>query len=271
MLTVRLILAIAKIHNIDSKAIDFVLAFPEADLKEDIWIQLPVGFKFDSQTEAEFDKCYVLKLNNNLYGIKQGSFNWYEKLKASLVDRDFKPSYIYPSLYIGNEMIILTYVGDCIIVGPSMDRIDSFVESMKTGKDNFVLTDEGDINKLLGIEITKLDDKRFKVSQPFLIDRIVSLLKVDTNDYGMETNTKPKPVRKPHLHKYLSGKPRKEDCNYRTAVGMLTYFQANSRPEMSMAVHQTARFCNQPMLTHGQEVQGLSAFPDRPNHKLLRH
>ena len=67
-------------------------------------------------------------------------------------------------------MIILTYVDNCIIVGPSKDQIDSLVESMKTGKENFVLTDEGDINEFLGIEITQLDDKRFKVSQPFLID-----------------------------------------------------------------------------------------------------
>ena len=91
-----------------------------------------------------------------------------------------------------------------------MDHIDSLVESMKTGKENFVLTDEGDINKFLGIEITQCDDKRFKVYQPFRIDRIVSLLNIDTTDYGMETNTKPTTVGKPLLHKDLAGKPRKE-------------------------------------------------------------
>ena len=197
MLTVRLILAIAKIHNLYTKAINFVLAFTQADLKEDIWMQLPVGFQIDGQTEAESEKCYVLKLNKNLYGLKQGSFNCSEKLKASMVDRDFKPSDIDPGLYIGNGMVTLTYLDDCIIVGPSIDRIDSFVESTKTFKENFVLTDEGDINKFLGIEITQLDDKIFKVSQPFLIDRIVSFLKIDTNDYGMETSTKPTPVGKP--------------------------------------------------------------------------
>ena len=139
-------------------------------MKEDIWMQLPVGFQIYGQNESESEKCYVLKLNNNLYELKQGRFNWYEKLKAYLVDRDFKPSDIDPCLYIGNGMITLMYVEDCIIVGPSMDRIDSFFKSMKTGKENFVLTDEGDINKLLGIEITQLDDRRFKVSQPFLIE-----------------------------------------------------------------------------------------------------
>ena len=38
MLSVRLILAIAKLHNLDSKAIDFVLSFPQVDLVEDIWM-----------------------------------------------------------------------------------------------------------------------------------------------------------------------------------------------------------------------------------------
>ena len=50
-------------------------------------------------------------------------------------------------------MIILTYVDDCIIVGPSMKNINRFVNSMKNGDKNFVLTYEGDINKFLGIEM----------------------------------------------------------------------------------------------------------------------
>ena len=54
-------------------------------------MQLPTGFQLDGQTEADFDKHYVLKLNKNFYGLKQRSYNWYRKLMASLIDRDFKP------------------------------------------------------------------------------------------------------------------------------------------------------------------------------------
>ena len=148
-------------YNLDSKAIDFVLAFPQADLEEDIWMYLPIGLQVDGHTEASYERSFLLKLNKILYGLKQGSYNWYKKLKKSLVDRVFKPSEIDPCLYIVNGMIILTYVDDCIIVGPSMENINRFVDSMKNGDENFVLTDEGDINKFLGIEITQLDDKRF--------------------------------------------------------------------------------------------------------------
>jgi hypothetical protein len=184
MLSVRLILAIAKIHKLDSKAIDFVLAFPQADLEEDIWMELPIGFQVDSQTEEDSDRFYLLKLRANLYGLKQASYNWYEKLKQALIDRSFKPSDIDPCLYIGNGMIVLTYVDDCIIIGPSMKDIDTFVNSMKEGDENFILTDEGDIDKFLGIEITQLDDNRFKISLPYLIDRIVSLLELNQDEQG---------------------------------------------------------------------------------------
>ena len=43
-----------------------------------------------------------------------------------------------------------------------MKDIDAFIESMQNGTENFILTDEGDIDKLLGIEITQIDDKQFK-------------------------------------------------------------------------------------------------------------
>ena len=58
---------------------------------------------------------------------------------------------MYPCLYIGKGTIVLTYADDCIIVGPSMIDINGFVESMKTGGEIFLLTDEGDINKFISI------------------------------------------------------------------------------------------------------------------------
>ena len=44
MITVKLLLVISKLHNLDSKSIDFVLAFPQAELDVDIWMDLPIGF-----------------------------------------------------------------------------------------------------------------------------------------------------------------------------------------------------------------------------------
>ena len=145
MLTIHLILEIDKIHNLDSKEINFVLLFQQSDLEEYIRMKLTIGFQVDGQIEADLDKQYVMKLNKYIYGIKQGSFNWYDKLNKLFVVRYFYLSAIDQCLYVGNGIIVLTYVDDCIIVGPSMVDIDASVQSMKNRSEKFVLTNEGDI------------------------------------------------------------------------------------------------------------------------------
>ena len=70
ILSVRLILALTKIHKLDLKAINFVLAITQANLKEYMWMQLPIGSQINGQTESRSDRYYVPKLNENWYGKK---------------------------------------------------------------------------------------------------------------------------------------------------------------------------------------------------------
>eukprot|EP00956_Cyclotella_meneghiniana_P041039 scaffold212605_cov23-Cyclotella_meneghiniana.AAC.1 len=60
-------------------------------------MELPRAFVPDDDPGNK--RAYVLKLKKNLYGLKQASFNWFDKLKTGLVDRGFKPSQIDPCLY----------------------------------------------------------------------------------------------------------------------------------------------------------------------------
>ena len=53
MLSVRLLLAICHIHGLDSKAIDFLLSFPQADLYSDIWMELPEGMVPDNDEDKK--------------------------------------------------------------------------------------------------------------------------------------------------------------------------------------------------------------------------
>lgn len=162
MISVKLLLVIAKIHGLESKSIDFVLAFPQADLDIDIWMELPIGFQ--PINDPEIAQMYILKLKKNLYSLKQASFNWHGKLRTGLMDRGFKSSKVDQCLYMKDGMIVLVYVDD------NMSKIDEFVQSMQNGPENFVLMDEGNIDKFLGIEIKRLGQREFEISQPFLID-----------------------------------------------------------------------------------------------------
>jgi hypothetical protein len=86
-----------------------------------------------------------------------------------LIDCGFHPSAIGPCLYFKKGMIIITYVDYCINVSNSMKDINTFVKSMKDCSKVYVLTDVGDINKFLGIEIKEITKKKFELSQPFII------------------------------------------------------------------------------------------------------
>jgi hypothetical protein len=258
MVTVHLILLLAHIHKLESKAIDFALAFPQAELDVNIWMYPPIGFQVDTENES---KCYILKLNKSLYGLKQASLNGFKKLKQGLIliDRGFHPSAIDPCLYFKKGMIIITYVEDCIIVSNSVKDINTFVESMKDGPKRYVLNDEGDINKLLGIEIKEITRNKFKLSQSFLIKRIVNLLGLGQNEFNVQTKTKITSG-KPLLNKDLEGKLHKKDWKYCTTIGMLNYLQGNTRPEISMATHQLTRFCQDPRLSHEQTTTRLGRY-----------
>ena len=72
------------------------------------------------------------------------------------------------------------------------------------------------------------------------------------NHVGIEVSKSLKardiPNEKPVLHKDESRIGRKKLFNYRAAVGILSYLQVSTLPEIPMAIHQCARFCNNPRL-----------------------
>jgi hypothetical protein len=131
---------------------------------------------------------------------------------------------------------------------------------MQSGLENFKLTDKGGVNKFLGVKITCLNDNSFELSQPFLIDRILNFLGLCNNEFKTDANSTSTPVAKGLLHHNLGGKGRKHTWKYCTAVGMLSYLQNTSRPEISMAVHQTACFSNNPMLSHEKSIMHISPY-----------
>ncbi len=61
--SVCLILAITKIHVLLSMSIDFVLAFPQAELEVPVYMKLSIGF---DAPNSENSKFYVLKLNQKV-------------------------------------------------------------------------------------------------------------------------------------------------------------------------------------------------------------
>ena len=116
------------------------------------------------------------------------------------------------------------------------------------------------MNKFLGVEITCLDNNSFELSQPFLIDWILNFLGLCNNEFETNANSTSTPIAKGILHRDLNGKGQKYTWKYCTAVGMLSYLQNTSRPEILMAVHQTSCFSNNPMLSHENSIMRIRQY-----------
>ena len=99
-MSVRIILTLEAIENLHTKAIDVVLTHPQADLDVDIYIELPQGLNVGTESGR-----YVLKLQKNLYGLKQTGHNRFEKLSSTLGNLSITPSKVDPCVFIGEDVI----------------------------------------------------------------------------------------------------------------------------------------------------------------------
>ena len=251
-LSVRILLILSVLHDQEARSIHFTLAFPQADLDVDVFMELPPGFDMNGSSGS-----HVIKLNKSLYGLCQSSHNWWNLLKSSLETRGYdNQSATDPCVFIGKESVVLVYVDDCIIFSRKNSGIsDKLITSLKDGKENFEFIDEGDLKSYLGVDITKRKDGSIVVTQPHLIERFIALV-----DQENDINIKTTPAIKPLLYKDEDGLERKHSWNYRQAIDMLAYLQGTSRPDISMATHQTARVCIAPKLSHERAVHRIGRY-----------
>ena len=163
-----------------------------------------------------------------------------------------------------DQLIVITYVDDTLVFGKNKLVIDNFINSLKKPKDDgqnypypdkgFDFTEEGSVEAFLGVKIHRTGDV-IKISQPLLIERIVKAIGFDPN----EVSTKQTPLT--HiLHKDEDSQPRKEGWHYRSVIGMLNYLANTTRPDISMAVHQCARFSNDPKLSHEKAIKHIIKY-----------
>jgi hypothetical protein len=161
---IRMVNTLAVVHNLEVKHIDYTQAFPQAKLKEDMYLQFPAGFEHKNEK-------WALKLKRNLYGLAQASRNWFLKLSAIYERLGFKQSKSDPCLFLKNDMIIALYTNDFLLYDRDTKDIDSFV---KTLCDDYKLTlnDPDPIDIFLGIHFSHQYNKQLHISQTVLIDNV---------------------------------------------------------------------------------------------------
>ena len=251
--TIRLLLILSVILKLETKQVDYTLAFVQAKAEPGIYIEMPKMF--------EQDGC-ILELKRNLYGQRDAPLKFYEHLRKGFEQRGFHISSFDPCLFLSDTCICLTYVDDCIFMSRRAEDIDSVIDSLKNdtsnGKEVFLLEVEDDYAGFLGIDISesKTVDGAVELLQTGLIDRILAALNLDDDDVVIRTE----PASSTPLTKDESGPPRKEHWSYASIIGMLLYLSSNSRPDITYAVNSCARFTHCARESHEKAVKRIARY-----------
>ena len=125
-MSVRTLLVLSKIHNLHTKSIDFVQAYPQADIKVTIYLHTPQGVSFGDKHQD-----VVLQLKKNLYGLKDAELTWWEMISKGLPDLGFEQTETYQYVFKKKNVIILIYVDDCIINSRTKEGLDETMAAIK--------------------------------------------------------------------------------------------------------------------------------------------
>ena len=121
-MSVRLMLTLSILYKLETKSIDFVLAYPQAPLDVEIFSELPQGFH---TLPGEDRRNTILFIKRNLYGLKDAGLKWFEHLKSGLMnDMNFKQSDVDPCVFFKKGIVILVYVDDCLIFSESKALVE---------------------------------------------------------------------------------------------------------------------------------------------------
>jgi hypothetical protein len=226
--------------------VDVKTAFHNGLLEEEIWQEQPKGF------EVPGKESWVWKLKQGMYGLKQGSRSWNQRLNSAMIALGFKRISVEHSVYSrrrnGASTLVAVHVDDLCVAASTKVEMKTFKEELKK---HFEITDLGPVKWILGIRVT-----RDRVACTISLDQQAYIEKMATR-FGLENAH---PVRTPMVHgeplahsmspTTPSAKARMADVPYRELVGSLMYANVATRADIAHPVGVVSQFSQNPGELH---------------------
>jgi Reverse transcriptase (RNA-dependent DNA polymerase)/GAG-pre-integrase domain len=268
--TWRLVLALAASKDWEIQQVDFIGAFLNSPLKEAIYTEIPSGFKAFIEANPDLAKALralgwnplkkqVILLNKALYGLKQGPREWQEALKALLKSLGFYPLISDPAIYYNpiKATFIVTYVDDCLIIGPNLGYINSLKKALNRG---YPLEDRGPAAFFLGVQIIRDRPKRaLYLHQEQYIDQLLSTYNID-NYKALSVPIQPNVTRVTAANTGASPLGPEDHHLFQQIIGSLMYLMLLTRPDIAFAVQWLAQAMAKPYPLHLSAARKLLQY-----------
>ncbi|KAL6340144.1 hypothetical protein AAG906_040580 [Vitis piasezkii] len=222
--SLRIIMALVTHFDLELHQMDVKIAFLNGNLDEDIYMEQPEGFA------KKGNEHLVCKLKKSIYGLKQASRQWYIKFNNTITSFRFKENSVDQCIYLkvsGSKFIFLIlYVDDILLASSDLDLLRETKEHLSK---NFHMVDMGEANYVIGIEIFRIDLKKFNMQScssgiaPILKGDKLSKMQCPSNNMEREQMKK---------------------IPYASAVGSLMYTQTCTRSYINFVVGMLGRYQN---------------------------
>lgn len=248
--SIRILLTVIVQENLVLKQFDVKTAFLNGDIEEVIYMKQPTGFN-DGTTR-------VCKLLKSLYGLRQSSRCWNQRIKVFLTNYGLKQSKADPCIYmlIKNNLITLLvsiYVDDGLVAGIDEETVNDFLCALEK---EFDIT-SGDADTYLGLQIERQNDGSILLRQSAYTRKIL-------NKFNLEQANALAIPADPHqqLNVNLNDNEKTEltTAPYREAVGSLLYLSKGTRPDISFSVSMVSRYMEKPTKLHWNAVKRIMKY-----------
>jgi hypothetical protein len=257
--TFRILMSIVASMDYELHQLDVSNAFLNAEVKEDVYMEMPEGFKSE---EGDF----VLKLVKALYGIHQAPREWYLLVKSFIIDKmGFKQcatdSCLFYKISKTGRLILMAMFVDDYAIGFHRDDLNEWLSLKKIFLERFKSTDKGEAKQMLGMRINRdRKNKTLQLDQEVYVTKKleefnmadcaqvatpeVSKLDLNTNHEFEDTNINDQP------NHQEDDKKKVNNTLYMKLVGALLYASISTRPDISHAVHQLTMHTQLPLHKH---------------------
>ena len=227
--SIRTLIAIASLNNMEIHQMDVKTAFLNGELDEEIYMEQPEGFAVQGQENK------VCKLVKSLYGLKQAPKQWHEKFDHTMLSHGFKinecDKCLYIKTYANSCVFVCLYVDDMLIMGTSKDVIMS---TKKLLSSIFDMKDLGLADVILGIQI-KRNNEGYILTQSHYVEKILN--KYDQSNCKVAVT----PFDANCKLKKNTGDAVSQ-LQYSQVIGSLMYLMNGTRPDIAYLVSRLSRY-----------------------------
>ena len=257
----RVFLSIVAKKNLKMQQYDVPSAYVQANLQEEIYIEMPEKFSGGKNDlgQPTGDACSdgrpddVLRLVKGLYGLKQAGRAWYKEVTQTLKKIGLTPTLSDPCVFTcfdGDRMLILLlYVDDIIIAHNWEEKNEEVVNELKRA---YNVKELGEVKHFLGMKIQRRGDG-ILVSQEHFVRELLRRFNIE----DVPPRHTPLDAQEMFME---SSSTDAEGVPYRQIVGALLYVSTCSRPDISFAVGQAAKFASKPKLEHWEQLKKILGY-----------